>query len=150
MCTITKELKKSKVGSGYKLVIKHKGDFYSPSTGLKYKVGMTIPNMKKNGAMTDGEWKSPFEVEYFYEPRMQGNTGVIRKVSDLFGSYFGISDNFDYSIVKMTLGRVKYIGHLSGYDTMIGDDILEIKEMYTIKERDDGSVHKWKFKRVKQ
>lgn len=148
MCKITKELEKPKTVNGYKLVIKYKGEFYSPSTGLKYSVGMTIPKMKKLRKRIDGEWSNPLNP-YWYEERMQGKTGIFLKLKDMFDiGGICISENHHYSIVKMKLGNVLYEGNMDGTPIYIGNDIQELKEVYTTKELGNEYADKEIFKRV--
>lgn len=149
MCTITKELKKPKTGTGYKLVIKHKNGFYSPSTGIKYTVGMDIPHLSHREEMIDGKWASPFDYRY-YEKRMQGNTGIFVKQKDLFGAGMSFSSNYHYSVIRIKLGRVLYHGRLDGDEVYVGDDVMEITELYTTIKKTNGYVNRKKLNRVKQ
>lgn len=144
MCDITKELKKPKTKVGYKLVIKHMDKFYSPSTLLKYSVGMKIPKMKQLGRLCyplSNLWRNPLgKNSGWYEERMQGNTAVFSNLKQLLNGDMGLDIHPNYSILKIKLGNIKYDGRLhigmgNYLDTHIGNEILEMKEIYVSKER---------------
>lgn len=130
MCTITKKLKKEKIATGYKLVLKFGRSYYSPATGLKYTVGMEIPIMKKvKTSKVDGNWPNPLhKYSVSYEERMQGYTGVFANLRDLKDSYLKLSPDFNYTIIKIKLGGIKYEGELKNKKTYIGNKILDIEE----------------------
>lgn len=131
MCDITKELTKPITRTGYKIVINIKGKFYSPSTGLKYEVGMKIPKMKTvRDKYIDNRWGNPLNVSN-YENRMQGNTGIFANLKDLLNTRIVTHITTKYSIIKVKLGDIKYEAEYSNNKVFVGSDIQEITEVMT-------------------
>lgn len=141
MCKVLNKFEGKETFTGYKLVLKIDGEYYSPSTGLKYEVGMKIPKMKKRGENIDGTWANPLSDGIFYEPLMQGKTSVldykidaIRLLNDV--DEYSEYKHDDYVILKMTIGGDMYKGRLNYSSefkdyvayTVIGSEILEIEE----------------------
>jgi len=122
MCDIDNKTSK-KTAVGYKAVIKIKGKYFSPSTGLEYKIGMKLPNMKVRKRNFDGDWANPLDDWYFYKPLMQGKTGVFRTITDCKNSF---THNQPYHILKMTLGGEIYNGSYSRKPIYIGSEIIDI------------------------
>jgi len=123
MCKIGKKINISKA-VGYKAVIKMDGKYYSPSTGLEYVIGMTLPSLKRRLPTADKEWSNPLDEDYcFYEPLMQGKTGIFKTLEDCIQTF---RDNKPYHILQMTLGGDMYEGRFNGCDIFIGSVIIDI------------------------
>jgi hypothetical protein len=128
MCKITKHLKFPIEADGYKLVVVGENGFYSPCTGLEYKVGMKLPNMTKPHDMVDGMWVNPLNKEHSaYEPIMKGKTGVFIEMDSIFKLRFALNRYLQYGILKMKLGNITHMGVLDMYETYIGSEILKIE-----------------------
>ena len=104
MCIATGDYTKAREFTGYKVVIVDKyNHYYSPFTGLRYKVGQVKPldvnNLKGKYYINDQQ------IEY--NVGMTGYTGVIidkneaKSILNLFNQLY--SDLFDYKIIKMTI-----------------------------------------------
>jgi len=131
MCDIKEEIEET-TATGYKFVIKKRGRFYSPSTGIEYKLGK-MPNIRKSRPMADGCWVDPFDkiaAIGVFEPRMKGNTAIFEEeyLCRDIGFRCGNS-RYPYVIIKITLSKVKYIGSFAGGKTFIGSVIESIEEV---------------------
>ncbi len=129
MCEINKKTRK-KTAIGYKAVLKIKGRYYSPSTGLEYKIGMKLPNMKVRKRKFDDDWANPLDVDdWFYNELMQGKTGVFETIE---GCKHSVRNNQPYHILKMTLGGVIYNGVFGMFNKTplyIGSEIIDIEDL---------------------
>lgn len=111
MCEITGKYTESEKFTGYKLVYIIDGRYYSPVTGVEYKVGEkvkaitsgeAIENFRENSTLNTlslgNYWSKPYSIfSSFYTHSMQGKTGVFM---DLTGAK---SHQSNEAIVKMTI-----------------------------------------------
>jgi hypothetical protein len=128
MCEI-KEKTRLKTFTGYKVVIKKDGKYYSPSTGLEYKVGMKLPHLQERNEIFDTwAWGNPLSKDgVWYKPEMQGKTAVFKNLRPCVTS-IACNRAFNHVILKMTIGGEIYNGSFSYNELRIGTEIVDIKE----------------------
>jgi hypothetical protein len=126
MCRIQSK-SRAKQFSGYKVVVKKNGKYYSPSTGLKYEVGMKLPSMTKRHTNAHTKWKDPLAKDgRWYNELMQGKTGVFRTIA----SARWVTKHYpELTIIKMTVGGEMYKGSLGSHLLSVGTEILEMNEI---------------------
>jgi hypothetical protein len=116
--------------TGYKAVLKIGNKFYSPCTGLEYKVGMKLPNMRKRRPIpvdSDIKWCNVLDKKsVYYNKLMQGKTGVFQT---LRGCKLGVVQLGGYIAIKMTIGGEIYKGKYCGFGTRIGSEIINMEEI---------------------
>jgi len=136
MCNITKKISKHQA-IGYKVVIYKNGRFYSPHTGMEYKVGKIkqLNKARKNklfpSDITDVDCRG-------HEPRMVGLTGIImsmRKAMNLVNEFQFVSfmENNESTknlprlvVVQMKLKDIRYQASFCKAVTLLGSEITEI------------------------
>jgi len=136
MCKVKSRYKKQTTVTGYKVVYKYKGRYYSPFTGYQYHVG-TIPVLKvvRNGDKFTSLNSEVLNQNYsLYTFKMSSKTGVLldpASVNRLFYSAKFTLLNLGVKVVvlKMTLSHELYIGEYNTQKTIIGDYIEGFEEI---------------------
>ncbi len=128
MCKLTKKSKR-KSFTGYKSVVKVGKKFYSPVTGMEYKVG-PVPKIRRIGKHVLPDYVNVLDPgAAAYNPKMVGKTGVFENPAlprELFRTN---------TLVKMTItgdlyeGYVETGGGMNLGDLIAGTHIAKIKEV---------------------
>ena len=121
MCKLTEKYTKSKSFTGYKVVYKKDGKYYSPATGIEYKEDMDIPRIRKRRplAASLGLFVDVFNKQRgVYEPLMKGKTALLCNHKEAIGVRDWNSDDFELSVVKMIISGDLHEG---SYKTYVSD-----------------------------
>lgn len=135
MCKIKDKYTEAKTFTGYKIALKHKetGKYYSPSTGTVYRAGRRMRPLKKKVRDICQRWANPF-VWQFFDSNMQGKTGVFVHFSDAIrekSQFKGLFDRgYDLCILKMTIKGGLYNAMFDSNQTIVGSQIVAIKEVH--------------------
>ena len=125
MCKITKKSRK-KTFTGYKSVVVVRGKYYSPATGVLYKVG-PVPVVKNKRVNAEGGYVDMLNPKNkFYNPRMMGKTGVFYTQTQAMQLY--PSD----AMLKMTISGDLHEGTIADQfrfeaDLIVGNHIDKIE-----------------------
>lgn len=84
MCNIIREYSKDvEVVTGYKVAIRYKNKYLSPSTGIEYKVG-EVPKLNRSDndkRFIHTHWKNPLEkYSTFFDKRHRGSTQLFEEL----------------------------------------------------------------------
>lgn len=136
MCTLTKKSRK-KSFTGYKVVYKKGGKYYSPATGIEYKPG-PVPRIKRQPKWVSdlGHFRDIFyKLDPCHEPLMKGKTSVVELLEDIRGmrAYWDM-DEKTYPIVRMTVSDGLFSGFydwgfVARTDVIAGSHIDKIEEV---------------------
>ena len=131
MCKILEDFTKSKNFTGYKIARKEIGKYYSPTTGIEYREGRTMPKLRKKlSNANQGRW--PWDLlmpgSRFYSSKMQGRTGVFVNKPTIHL----ITGPTQLVLLEMTvtgeLKRGEYIAH-TRVPLIAGRKIVKFKEV---------------------
>jgi len=135
MCKIIGESKRKTV-TGYKLAYEINDSFYSPYTGVQYRVGKvhaTNKVLKEANSISTGRFLSEFDD---YEPQMTGKTAVFLKKEDAKKELLILNDTSKYSIIviNVVMLKMKISGNLLDAKfkearTIAGDSIESIEKI---------------------
>lgn len=126
MCTVL-DKRSGKTFTGYKVVTKIKGRYYSPFSGYCYKKG-PLPSLKctpRNAARDFVDSTYAIFHSMFYTTKMHGKSGVLVTLAD---AELIVSKNKD-TILKMTVGGDLYDGEFDDFKTVIGTEIIDFEEV---------------------
>lgn len=133
MCKVLEKYTKKKKFTGYKMVVKVDGKYYSPVTGIEYIPGKDIIPVKSESKVNrnfinSDSWKSFYEIlknKNLYEEKMHGKTGIFveRNIVDEF------SQNETYIPVKMTISGDLHYAQTDWWNTIVGNHVVSIKEL---------------------
>ncbi len=139
MCTITNENPELDKAEGYKVVIKHKGKYYSTVTGIEYKEGKDVEIVNSrhdvNRDYTSSYWKLWAILEQgerWYNKLHRGKTSIYETLNDAKKDFYCLDNSYDYHnciIVKFTLSGVIYLAEYEDCPTFIGSHIDKIEEI---------------------
>ena len=135
MCEILNRTRK-KVFTGFKVAHKIGNRYYSPVTGVEYKVGPVTPTTKIIRSKTSGHWSSHIldKDDSFFCKEMYGKTSVFKSLEDLANIIHVLSKK--EVILKMTISggiwKAKMVAgcfsSIPFIKTFAGTEILSMKE----------------------
>lgn len=140
MCKILNPFKGKNQVVGYKVALRHNGKFYSPSSGVEYKVGKIDVPAQNTPAPCGWCSQAHNPSNRHYNPKFVGLTAVVDLLSakSILGDYQDSADSHDSAvlagtafeidlcIIKIRLGGVKYVGEFWQHKTWIGSIIREV------------------------
>jgi hypothetical protein len=144
MCEIIAPFKGKKQVIGYKVALTHKGRFYSPSSGVEYKVGKIVPPDEHTPPPCGWCDSSHDPKNKFFRKEYTGLTAVLSRedAESILTEWLdgGIRNSPEaqlngnriparLALVKIRLGGVRSIGwHWGSQKTHLGSIIREIEE----------------------
>lgn len=132
------------VYTGYKRILKIDGKYYSPYTGMEYKIGLVKGRKIVNSLKLPlNEWykHSLCPCSFLeYEKEMRKRTSVFMHASGLntvnfqggtFSGWEGLKRDYSEFLinVRMTIGKDLMVGESSTYGIIAGKEILHIEEI---------------------
>ena len=139
MCEVGSKYKKSTTVTGYKVVVKIKGRYYSPFTGYQYHVG-TLPVMKTpRNENKFIHYNNDVLKDYcpHYTFRMKEKTGVLLDPVTVNRVLIGTINNCSFTknskgkvtVLRMTISGDLHRAKYGSDKTMIGSHIDDFEEI---------------------
>ena len=139
MCEVGSKYKKSTTVTGYKVVVKVRGRYYSPFTGYQYHIG-TLPHMKyERNSSKFIHYNDLVLVPYmsYHTDKMYKKTGVLldpNRVNTLYTSVNKVcrgreDTNIKAAILRMTISGDLHRAKYGSDKTMIGSHIDDFEEI---------------------
>ena len=136
MCNLTTKIKNCQSVTGYKIVYKENGKYFSPATGIEYKENIDLPwpnNIKNKIKYYFGFDDVLNANELSHHKNLYGKTAVFINLSDamIFANIWQTAqEKMHLQIVKMTLSNDLYNG-IYGFNSKvyIGSHIDKIEEI---------------------
>ena len=138
MCTILKEVCLSEY-TGYKVLAKKDGEYYSIFTGQKVSLGQVQPHpecfnpltLNWNGVLFDDV---KFSSVAFYDPNYVGNTAVFVNYNTVL-RFFNhqcttVEEGYELALVRITLTNINLMGEFYEDFTLAGSYIVSIDERF--------------------
>ncbi len=132
MCNLKTRYRKQKQFVGYKVAVHVDGKFYSPATGIEYKIGkVEIPNeinMKYATGAFEDNLLCPRRP--YFNTNMIGRTAAFEYIGDargLFNDILPMDMTDDLKIIQITLSRSLMKGNYDGENVVAGKYIESIK-----------------------
>lgn len=141
MCTLIGKCRKDlKSVCGYKIVVVDKhGNYYSPSTGIRYNIGKVKP-LKNKGIHHGKEWSFPYSYNIWYRNAYAGYTTIFKTYESAFAELEHLLtlpniDTDEIIIIEMELSKDLMHSSYKSHNTYSGKYIIKMKKS-----------HKWKSK----
>lgn len=156
MCKITNAIECEGTLTGYKVVVKRAGKYYSMSTGIEYKIG-SVPDLPDDSKPASALMATIKKDKSFYNPMMLGCTACFYKINDavqflnwakrhqiMNNKYFKRYDRYrnpeynesqytcELAVLEITLDNLRYEGvYIDDAKVFLGMEISYIKEIST-------------------
>ena len=128
MCKI-KEKADLKEFTGYKVALKVDGKYYSPATGIEYKLGpVTVATEKGKYIDCCFEDNLLNPESRIFNNAMHGNTALFEDKQGALRLMSVMNRDFLIVILKMTLSDLTYYGEYLGYRVILGKNIVQLSE----------------------
>ena len=131
MCTVLGKLKGKKEFTGYKVVVVSSNRYYSPFSGMRYKVGVVKPQLQPGKNAYKHHCEVIVSSSMHYTSKMKGKTGVLlsKKTAIMLAKRWEASRTTEYAVLEMTIKGGLRDACFDDYDTVVGNEIVSMKKI---------------------
>ena len=132
MCILSTEYTGQEQFTGYKIAVKRGNSYYSPATGMKYKIGK-VPKIRITRPAGNG-WifghGEELKDNMNFKENFYGKTGIFRSERDVIRKHRNWHNRSrPHVILKMTIKGNLFNGRYDHNNIIAGDTIVKFKEI---------------------